>query len=104
MPLVTGKVLGNGSQLLVVTVPDTHPWGSLNIVAANAGTQDAKLKIHITSDAQPNPVDCVEPGAMIPADGRYELSCRLVQAGEKVYVTAPADVAIRAEINLAIEE
>lgn len=103
MPLVTAKIMGNGTQQLVITAPDTYLWGSMNLVAANQNDQASQLQIHITSDVAPNPVDCVEPGAVIPAKGRYELSCRLIQAGEKIYVTTEAGVSVRAEINLAIE-
>lgn len=104
MPLVIGKILGNGTQQLIVEAPVSHPWGSLNVVASNKGAQEAQIEIFITSDATPNAIDQVEPGAMIPVNGRYELSCRLTQQGEKVYVTVPAGVSVRAELNLAIED
>lgn len=103
MPLVTGKVMGNASQQHVITVPDTFPWGSMNLVAANQNSVASAIQIDITTDLAPNAVDCIEPGASIPAKGRYELSCRLVQAGEKIYVTAAAGVSIRVEINMADE-
>lgn len=103
MPLVISKVLGNGVKQLAITVPDTFPWGSMNLVAANQNPVAAAIEIHITTDTAPAAVDCVEPGAVIPSKGRYELSCRLVQAGEKVYVTVPENVAVRIEVNLADE-
>ena len=103
MPLVTGKIMGNATQQLAFTVPATFPWGSMNLVAANQNNQASAIQIHITTDQAPNAVDCVEPGASIPANGRYELSCRLVMAGEKIYVTAAAGVSVRIEVNMADE-
>jgi len=103
MPLVTGKIMGNATQQLAFTVPSVFPWGSMNLVAANQNNQASAIQIHITTDASPNAVDCIEPGASIPANGRYELSCRLVMAGEKIYVTAAAGVSVRIEVNMADE-
>lgn len=104
MPLVINKVMGNGSVQQVIEAPATHPWGSMNLVASNQNGTSAQIEIFITSAGGPSPVDSVEPGAAIPAKGRYELSCRLIQAGEKVFVNVPAGVSVRAEINLAIED
>ena len=45
MPLVTGKVMGNASQQHVITVPDTFPWGSMNLVAANQNSVASAIQI-----------------------------------------------------------
>ncbi len=109
MPLATNKLATNGSVQLLLEHPVTHPWGSLNIVASNvSGLGGApgpiKFKLYITDAANPTDVDLVDPGAIIPVDGRYELSCRLIRQGEKVFVEAPAGLSVRAELNLAIED
>lgn len=103
MPLVTAKLAGTGSAQQVIEVPSTFPWGSMNLVAANNNDSASPIVISITSDSTPNEVDIVEPGASIPAKGRYELSCRLVQAGERIFVSVPAHVSVRVEINMADE-
>lgn len=103
MPLNVSKIASNGAFQLLATAPNTHPWGSLNVVAANTTAGAIPFELYVTTDASPNPVDCIDPGAVIPAKGRYELSCRLIQAGEKVYIKAAAGVSVRAELNLAIE-
>ena len=74
----------------------TH--SSLNIVASNPLATGAEFQMHIGTGASAGAGDLVEPGAIIPAKGRYELSCRLLQAGEKVWFTAPAGVVVRAEL------
>ncbi len=103
MPLIKNKLVGNGAVQTLLDIPGSVLWGSLNIVAANKSGDSAPISVHISDNATPADIDLVEPGAVIPGNGRYELSCRLVQGGEKVFVTAPAGVSIRAELNVAPE-
>lgn len=103
MPLIKNKLVGNGNAQTLLDIPGTVLWGSLNIVAANDNIASSSIVVHISDNAVPGNIDLVEPGAVIPGKGRYELSCRLVQGGEKVFVTAPAGVSIRAELNVAPE-
>lgn len=104
MPILVNKVLGNGTETFVVEVPNTHPFASMNIVASNTNAAAQEINIKVSSDTAPDLADTIEPGALIPAKGRYELSCRLVAAGERIYVTAQPGVAVRVELNLAIED
>lgn len=104
MPIIVNKIVGTGVAQKAIELQPTMKWGSLNIVASNRGVSATPIKIYISSEETPNDIDIVEPGAFIPANGRYELSCRLIAPGEKVFVDAPADVTVRLEVNLAIED
>ena len=102
MPMNKNALITTGSEQQIMEITG-FPWGSLNIVASNKTADTATLEVFITGAQVPSLVDTVEPGAHIPAGGRYELSCRLVQEGERIFVKAPAGVVVRAEVNLALE-
>ena len=102
MPLLKNAVIGNDSFQEVLQISG-YPWGSLNVVASNTNENASKIEIRISSSLEHGLVNTVEPGALIPAGGRFEMSCRLVQQDERIFVKAPAGVVIRAEANLALE-
>lgn len=110
MPLIINKILCNGTTLQAAELPAGHNWATMNVVASNSnedlgGANDGStpIEIYVSESNTPTLVDMVEAGALIPAKGRFELACRLINPGEKVFVKSGTGVAVRVEINVSPE-
>lgn len=103
MSIVISKGMTNGQPQYMLTIPNTNPWGSMNILVSNTTQVERQIKLFVSDSGGTTDVDTIEPGAIVPAKGRYELSCRLVRAGEMVHVLGDPGMAVRIEVNLATE-
>ena len=70
----------------VYTVPE-NTVATLNIALVNRGTDSAKVRVAITSAANPGDADWIEYGAQIPSGGGVlERTALVANSGEKIII------------------
>ena len=108
--MATGGLLGKflftgveaGSIQEICIVPTTVDYASLNILVSNWGAAEAVVEVYVGSNATATRIDTVVPGDTIQSKGTGEWNCRLVSAGERIFVRAPADIVVRVEYSAEI--
>ncbi len=91
------KLITNGAVQEAGTIPGTT-YSSVNIRIANPLAQQQVVKIWATTAATPGNIDLLEPGLVIPPNGgRFEQSCLIMSANEKIFVEAAAGLIVRIE-------
>lgn len=91
------KLVTNGSVQEVATIPGMT-YSSVNIRVANPLNVDKPVTIWATIQNSPSVVDLIEPGFILEANGgRFEQSCMIMTAGEKIFVQADAGLVVRVE-------